>query len=219
MMKTRNTTIFMTLVALAAVMLLSLSSHAATLEVLDVDITSPYEDDVAYQIDGNEVTIEMDVWYEEGAEPIFKEFSTNGKSGIIHLTEIIHVQGDIPLTDWHEQLYMKKCDEWVVSSDNDGLWWGNSTSSHDGNDGDFPVVEPEAEVVINEDQDMVNVFFVNPVEGGFDIRIEKDILVPYECRAYQFAIAEWPTADPPIPEPSMAIVLLTGLLTRRLRRK
>jgi len=190
-------------------------AEAATLEVTDLVIESPYEDNVGYEIDGHEVLIEMTVQYDPAAEPIFKRFTTNGNSGIIHLTEIIHVEGDIPLTDWHEQLYTSECGEWEVSSDDDGLWWGNPNSPNGDNDGEFPVVDPPAHVEIDEDEDMVSVYFIEPVEAGFDIRIEKDILVPYECREYEFAVVEWPTA---VPEPSLMLVA-AGIMATRLRRR
>jgi len=206
--------------------MVALSGYSATLEIENVTITSPYGD-TSYTVNNDELNICLDVWYIPGAGPIIKEITTNGESGIIHLTETIHIGSPaagagVAIHDWHEQLMVEDVSgAWVPSPDGDGLWWGNYT-----NDGAFPIVveDLQAQITIDEPSDAVNIIFSEPLVYCNTVTIKKDILVPAGPRSfcyppvssYTFAIYEWPTT---IPEPSMMVMVGFGLLALRFRRK
>lgn len=198
------------------------SAMAATLEVLEVTVDSPYQYDVSDSITDGNVDITFWVDYNPQAPPIWKYFHTNGVEGVIHLREFINVVGETALTDWHEELWILESAEtgvWSRSTGDDGFFWGDGT-----NGGAEPVVTPSAQVVIDQATDSVDIYFDEPVEPGLPgtaapngriITIEKDILVP-SCKT-RFAVVQWPT----VPEPSSASVFLlaAGLFARRFRRR
>ena len=201
---------------------LALSAFGATLEpltdVCDFEILSieiPGGEGIA-QFGGDQASIELNVAYLPDAEPIFKIFNVCG-TGTIILTELITVTGDVPLTDWHEQLYVLDGDNWVPATDSDDLMWGNTNSQNPGNTGNDPVVIPAAQVTIDEPTTLLSVYFDEPVLVGQTIEIHKEILVPLELQNSMFAIVEWPTIE--IPEPASMFIAAAGLFVSRFRRR
>jgi hypothetical protein len=183
-------------------LILSFGVFGATVEVLDVQVDSPYSYDISDSITADSVEIIFWVDFDSQADKIWKYFYLNGVEGVVHLREIIYVVGGIDITDWHEELwvYKTKTRSWVPSPNDDGIWWGDGN-----NGGAAPQITPGAQVVIDHPNDAVDIYFTKPQSEGQIIIIEKDILVP-ACETL-FAIVQWPT----VPEPSITLIALAAL--------
>jgi len=157
------------------------------------------------------VTSQMDAAWDPNGGPIIKVFSTDGKAGIITLTETIHNSGTVAWTDWHEQLLVpgESGTGWVPSPDTDNLWWGDGN-----NPGNEPNTNPPSTWDVDHPNDVMSFWFpATPVHPSQFLVITKDILVPEGMTT--FAIAEWPT----VPEPSVMVLAGFGVLALLKRRK
>jgi len=152
-----------------------------------------------------------DVTWDPTAGPIIKMFNTDPGTpgGILHLHEIFHVGGNVPLTDWDEQLMVwdPVVNGWVVSSDTDKLEWGNGV-----NGAGAPNANQPGNWSIDQPTDLIVFDFVPPAVPSTLVEIDKEIIVPGGFG--RFAVFEWPT----VPEPSIALVGISMLLLRRRKK-
>ena len=166
--------------------------------IIGVDVSSPYGP-VGVQFGGDIAELNFgDVWWDPSIPPIWKYFTTDGTETIIHLLEAFHVSGDVPFTDWDEQLFVQDATGgWVPSPDTDGLEWLGAQSN------------PQGTVTIDQPNDIIVIEWNPALPPCTDVVIQKEIFVPEGIR--YFAIAQWPT----VPEPSMLVlggISLLGLL-------
>jgi hypothetical protein len=189
-------------VFLTAFLFTLLAAFSAFPVLIGFDVTSPYGTP-GHQFTGDTAIAELgDVWWSPTAPPIWKIFTTDGTGGTIHLSETFRVSGDVPFTDWDEQLMVQDgTGGWVPSPETDGLIWLGGQSN------------PPGTVTIDEPNDIIVIKWQPPLPPGTNVLIQKDIFVPEGIRT--FAVAQWPT----VPEPSMyafgGIALLGMLVVKR----
>ena len=154
-----------------------------------------------------------DVAWDPTGGPIIKVFDTDPATpgGILHLHETFHVGGNVPFTDWDEQLMVwdPLIAGWVVSSPTDKLEWGTGS-----NGAAAPTANQPGNWSLDPLTDLLVFDFVPPVVPSTLVTIDKEILVPDGFG--RFAVFEWPTVA--IPEPTIGLAGL-GMLALIRRKK
>ena len=152
-----------------------------------------------------------DVIWDPAGTPIIKVFhmQPGTPGGTIILRETFHVGGNVPLTDWDEQLMVPDAAQgWVVSPDNDKLFWEDGLSGI----GNAPWSNQPGNWSIDHPNDLAVFDFIPPAAPSTNVQISKEILVPGGMPT--FAVFEWPT----VPEPTIGLAGL-GLLALIRRKK
>ena len=185
---------------------------AAVMAIAANVLATQYDFNVVFGSDGNAyVDINLgDVIWDPTGGPIIKVFKmqpgTTG--GTLHLRETFHVGGNVPLTDWDEQLMViDAVGLWMVSPDYDNLLWEDGTLG-----GNAPWSNQPGNWSIDHPNDLAVFDFVPPAVPSTNVQISKEILVPAGMAT--FAVFEWPT----VPEPTIGLIGM-GLLALRRRKK
>ena len=190
-----------------ATMLVTVMAFAANVLAVQYDLNVVFGADGTAPID-----IDLgDVAWDPTGDPIIKVFhmqpGTTG--GTILLREWFHVGGNIPLTDWDEQLMvLDATGQWVVSPDNDNLFWEDGLSGV----GNAPWANQPGNWTIDHPNDLAVFDFNPPAVPSTNVLISKEIIVPAGIE--HFAVFEWPT----VPEPTLGFAGLGMLLLRRRKK-